>query len=69
MTFSKIYVEPSAGVYIGDFMAELHTLSVKYKCDVNAKFNGKEITVKPEQESGPRENRQLVCNILFKKEL
>ena len=48
MTFSKIYVEPSAGTYIDDFMAELHTLSAKYNCDVNAKFNGKEITVKTE---------------------
>lgn len=48
MTFSKIYVEPSAGVYIGDFMTELHTLSVKYNCDVNANFNGKEIIVKTE---------------------
>lgn len=48
MTFSKIYVEPSSGVYIGDFMTELHALSVKYNCDVNAKFNGKEITVKIE---------------------
>lgn len=48
MTFNKIYVEPSSGTYIGDFMAELHALSVKYKCDVNAKFNGKEIIVKAE---------------------
>ena len=48
MTFNKIYVEPSTGTYIGDFMIELHALSVKYKCDVNAKFNGKEITVKTE---------------------
>ena len=48
MTFSKIYVEGSAGVYIGDFMAELYTLSTKYKCDVNAKFNGKEVIVKTE---------------------
>lgn len=46
MTFSKIYVEPSAGTYIGDFMTELHALSNKYKCDANAKFNGKEISVK-----------------------
>lgn len=37
MTFSKIYVKPSSGV--------------KYNCDVNAKFNGKEIAVKSEQES------------------
>lgn len=48
MTFNKIYVEPSAGVEFGDFMTELHTLSIKYKCDVNAKFNGKEISVKTE---------------------
>lgn len=48
--FSKIYVEPSAGTYIGDFMAELHKLSVKYNCDVNAKFNGKEITIKAEND-------------------
>ena len=46
MTFSKIYVEPSAGTYIGDFMTELHRLSSEYHCDVNAKFNGKEITIK-----------------------
>ena len=46
MAFNKIYVEPSAGVYIGDFMKELYALSVKYECDVNAKFNGKEIIVK-----------------------
>lgn len=48
MTFNKIYVEPSAGTYIDDFMVELRTLSIKYKCDVNAKFNGKEIIVKTE---------------------
>lgn len=48
MTFSKIYIEGSAGVYIGDFMTELYALSAKYNCDVNAKFNGKEITIKAE---------------------
>lgn len=48
MVFNKIIVEPSGGTYIGDFMAELHTLSVKYKCDVNAKFNGQEIIIKAE---------------------
>ena len=46
MAFNKIYVEPSAGTYIGDFMTELYALSVKYKCDVNAKFNGEEIAIK-----------------------
>lgn len=48
MTFNKIYVEPIAGTYIGDFMPELHRLSDKYKCEVHAKFNGTEILVKPE---------------------
>lgn len=48
MTFSKIYVEPSAGTYIGNFIAELHILSNKYNCDVSAKFNEKEIIVKAE---------------------
>lgn len=48
MTFSKIYVEPSAGTYIDNFMAELHILSNKYNCNVNAKFNEKEIIVRTE---------------------
>jgi hypothetical protein len=48
MTFNKIYVEPTSGTYIGDFMTELHAISIKYKCDVHAKFNGKEIIVKAE---------------------
>ena len=46
--FNKIYVEPSTGTYIGDFMVELHALAVKYNCVVNAKFNGKEIIIKAE---------------------
>lgn len=48
MTFNKIYVEPIGGTHIDDFMSELHRLSVKYKCDVNAKFNGDEIIIKAE---------------------
>lgn len=39
MTFSKIIVRPSSGTYIGDFMEELYKLSIKYKCDVIAKFD------------------------------
>lgn len=39
-----------AYIYIGDFMTELRTLSVRYNCDVNAKFNGKEITIKTEND-------------------
>lgn len=48
MTFNKIYVEPIAGTNIDNFMVELRTLSNKYRCDVNSKFNGDEIIIKAE---------------------
>jgi len=39
MVFNKIIVRPSTGTYIGDFIEELHKLSIKYKCEVIAKFD------------------------------
>ena len=42
---SKIYVEPAPGCSLGHLKAEMSKLSNRYKCDVNAKFNGQDIII------------------------
>lgn len=42
---SKIHVEPAPGCSLGDLKVEMSKLSNRYKCDVTAKFNGRDIIV------------------------
>lgn len=46
LSINKIHITPGAGCELGELKQEMSRMSDKYNCEVTARFNGTDLSVK-----------------------